>query len=942
MTTNTTWEIICTGRRALFLQCLFLCALTGLASAQPLIEGTRHTDGRGTPKLILPLPGATRAATGRQAADAFVAAYQGDFKLAAGVSTLELVVARESLLGTHYRYRQVLNGVPIEGADLVVSVAREDGQVYQAYNNTYPIDAAPVYPKALVGTSAALDVAWNHLRVHGRLLGQPRADLVYVPGKGGFRLVYKTLVAVEAPFGYWEHQIDASSGEVVAVRDSVVCGNKQGRELPKFAAYAGAVWSRAQTTQEFQAATRAQVLAKEPVKGAVDGSALVFDGDPKTYLANAALLDTSPASAFTAAYVTRTLQGITLSGGVYSLVGPWVQIADFESPTDAPSTTANGQWTALRGNNAFNDVMTYFHIDQSQRYLQSLGYTGAAGIQTNSIAADSDGLSGDDNSHYIPSSNRLAFGHGGVDDNEDADVILHEYGHAITESIVPGWGGGDGGAIGEGFGDYWGASYSSTTTNGRTFHPEWAFSWDGHGSDTWSGRLLNMTNLTYDSSHVYQAHETINGIANYSDQLWSAPLFQSFLALQALGYSRTNVDQIILEGQFGVGASPTMRDLATATVNAAARLFPAGPHAGVFTTKFRQQLILPPVSVPDPQFVYPAGGETFSTGAVVQVQWNRQGAPAEAAARLEFFNGIGTALSDSMESGTGGWSVSHGSGSGDWALVTSASHSATHSWYAADLAVVSDQYLTSAYLSVGSGATLSFWHSYNLESGYDGGVVEISTNGTTWVDLGSSSTQNGYNSTIPTSWGNPIGGRAAFSGNSGGFIQTIIPLTAYAGKGVYIRFREANDSSAVATGWWVDDVVGTGVTVQPWVVIGTTPTNTSSYAWTVPATPATNCLLRIQQFAAGYTDSAWVQSAAFQISAAPSRPLLVNPRRVLPGNFAFSYDSLVGKTYVVEGNTNIISTNWIPVQTNAGNGSRQSCTNSTTAPPRRYFRVRMQ
>ena len=62
----------------------------------------------------------------------------------------------------------------------------------------------------------------------------------------------------------------------------------------------------------------------------------------------------------------------------------------------APSTTTTGNWTAVRGNNAFNDATTYFHIDQNQRYMQSLGFTGTTGIQYGSIAADSNGANGDD------------------------------------------------------------------------------------------------------------------------------------------------------------------------------------------------------------------------------------------------------------------------------------------------------------------------------------------------------------------------------------------------------------------------------------------------------------------------------------------------------------------------------------------------------------------
>ena len=46
-------------------------------------------------------------------------------------------------------------------------------------------------------------------------------------------------------------------------------------------------------------------------------------------------------------------------------------------------------------------------------------------------------------------------GDGGVDDGEDADVIVHELGHATQDAQVPGFGeGAEQGAMGEGFGDF--------------------------------------------------------------------------------------------------------------------------------------------------------------------------------------------------------------------------------------------------------------------------------------------------------------------------------------------------------------------------------------------------------------------------------------------------------------------------------------------------------
>ena len=504
--------------------------------------------------------------------------------------------------------------------------------------------------------------------------------------------------------------------------------------------------------------------------------------------------------------------------------------------------------------------MTYFHIDQNQRYLQSLGYIGATGIQNGPIHADSDGAQGDDNSYYFPGANQLAFGHGDVDDNEDADVILHEYGHAITYDIVPSWGGGDTGAIGEGFGDYWGGSYSSTTVNGRTFRPGWAFSWDGHSADSWVGRFLDKTNLTYDPTHTYDAHQDLNGVQNYSDQLWSAPLWAAFQALTGTGYARTNVDKIIIESFFGIGGNPTMRDLAYATVNAADLLFPSGPYATVFSQRFMAQNILPPAAVPAPAFVVPAGNDTFVTGSVAQIVWNRNGAPSDAAARLEYSSGVLAEFLDTAENGVNNWVATHSGGTRNWSQVTTASHSPTHSWFATNQTTATDQFLRSPRFTVVPGSVLSFWHRYNLELDFDGGVVEISANGNTWTDLGSLSTKNGYVTTISYGYNSPIAGRMAFTGNSGTFIETQIPLTAYAGQNVYLRFRAASDASDAATGWWVDDVKITNAGL--WTSLGVAPAGASSYDWRVPMVPGTNYALLMQQFASGYSDSDWVQSGA--------------------------------------------------------------------------------
>ncbi|MDX9955221.1 MAG: C25 family cysteine peptidase, partial [Anaerolineae bacterium] len=116
---------------------------------------------------------------------------------------------------------------------------------------------------------------------------------------------------------------------------------------------------------------------------------------------------------------------------------------------------------------------------------------------------------------------------------------------------------------------------------------------------------------------------------------------------------------------------------------------------------------------------------------------------------------------DDMESGTGNWSHTALLGIDRWALSTDQSHSPANAWFVPDDSSVTDSrlWMTNA-IPVVADSTLTFWHRYAFEGTvYDGAVLEISTNGTTWLDLGSRITANGYNATLSSSYSNPLAGR---------------------------------------------------------------------------------------------------------------------------------------------------------------------------------------
>ena len=138
------------------------------------------------------------------------------------------------------------------------------------------------------------------------------------------------------------------------------------------------------------------------------------------------------------------------------------------------------------------------------------------------------------------------------------------------------------------------------------------------------------------------------------------------------------------------------------------------------------------------------------------------------------------------------------------------SRSTPNSFFGVNAATASDYSIaTTTPVAINANpAFLSFWHNYNTEDGWDGGMVEMSTNaGTSWTDLGPYMTVNGYNGSMGSGSNNPLGGRAAFTGNSNGFKKTTVSLAAFANQNVLLRFRVGADDNTSIAGWYVDDIL---------------------------------------------------------------------------------------------------------------------------------------
>lgn len=94
---------------------------------------------------------------------------------------------------------------------------------------------------------------------------------------------------------------------------------------------------------------------------------------------------------------------------------------------------------------------------------------------------------------------------------------------------------------------------------------------------------------------------------------------------------------------------------------------------------------------------------------------------------------------------------------------------------------------------------LTFYHYYNMEWGFDGGIVQVSTDeGLTFQ-------------TIEPQWGYPdfVGETPAFTALStpdSTYIKETFYLAPFAGNIILIRFQFASDHSVTRPGWYIDDV----------------------------------------------------------------------------------------------------------------------------------------
>ena len=468
------------------------------SESETVVRARWHRD-RGTVRslynLTLPAPMGTLETSARQC----LSDYCDLFAMADPNIELRLTDIQGSLTGRHTRFHQYYNGIKVYGAAISIHT-NHSGQIRVIHSN--------YFPQINIGTAAsfspdrAIDIAIAEVGSFN-LRKPSRADLIIFPNRNvgqigdyadAYRLAYRAIIHSGQPVASWEYIIDAHTGEPL-----------QRRNLLRFA----------------------------------DGRGRVFNPNPVVALKDFTLMDQGDSADAIPeeAYTDVILPELDGSG---FLDGPYVSTRLTENRANEPTLEFN----YLRDDPRFEEVMVYYHIDAVGRYLKGFGFDFVDDWQVPANVHFGMTRAG----FYNPSDGSINFGDAGVDVAEDAEVIIHEYGHAILDRQVPDFNAGEGGAIHEGFSDFLAASFFSAVSDG--FSDSIVFEWAGSDDPEVATRPVN-SNKRYPQDIVGDPHA--------DGQIWSAALWEIF---EAIG--RDASIRLIVESHFFLSSDAELVDAASA------------------------------------------------------------------------------------------------------------------------------------------------------------------------------------------------------------------------------------------------------------------------------------------------------------------------------------------------------------------------------------------
>ncbi len=437
------------------------------------------------------------------------------------------------------RFNQQIHKIPVYGSSIAVTINNKGKVTFVASQTvTGNLEEDKVLLDSMTSLSQenALQIVLKYLNISE--IKYSKANYVIFKDTSGH--VYEAWQYKIIPMvgnSDWDILVDAASGKIL----------------------------RAENKIKNQVAT-AMVFKTDPVTATkhVYGDTGYVDNidDPKSSNASQISKDTPE---LTAARKQVNLAEVTFNNGNYSLASKYSVCDDFEAPNEAACPVQKEpKFNYVRTSKYFDAVNAYYHIDSYMRYVnETLNLKVMPYQYTGGVRFDPHGLSGDDNSHYSESLGKLAFGQGGVDDAEDAMVVIHELGHAIHDWLTHGNTENDAeNGLGEGTGDYLAAGYfrdmpeNSWQPSDAQYHS--LMRWDGH-NPFWQGRVSN-----WHIGKKYPQDVIHTGDNHMSGQYWSACNL----------VAREKIGGIVMDKAFLSGLSKTVENTnqvgaAQAIINAA-------------------------------------------------------------------------------------------------------------------------------------------------------------------------------------------------------------------------------------------------------------------------------------------------------------------------------------------------------------------------------------
>lgn len=392
------------------------------------------------------------------------------------------------------------------------------------------------------------------------------------------------------------------------------------------------------------------------------------------------------------------------------------------------------------------------------------------------------------------------------------DVVGHELTHGVTEFSSDLFYMYQSGAINESLSDIFG-EFVDLTNGAGTDTPEarWALAEDIAG-----GPIRNMKSPgafthpdTMDSANYYGGTDDFGGVHINSG------------VGNKFAYLITDGDSFNGQSVSGLGIPKAAR-----IIYEASQLLTSGADYPQFASTLRQACTTLIGSVVDSSPVT-SGDCAQVTAALLAVKMDQDPVRpviAQAPVCASGLTAVDLFADDMENTGSGNWAETTAVGQGPFWFYAGAGTSkpgypsgGERNLLGEDRAGLSDssmELVEAIDLPAAGDVRLRFEHAFQFDTDtaanpyryYDGGIVEYSTDGASWLDAKSLMTDNGYNGRLETiANDNPLAGRDAFVGISDR-TSSRLDLSSLAGESVRFRFRIATDTLYGAFGWFVDNV----------------------------------------------------------------------------------------------------------------------------------------